>query len=47
MGTKISSNSEFRVLLHSPFKIYYKVVEPQQRINILHIWHGSRCPPKL
>jgi plasmid stabilization system protein ParE len=47
LGSKASFNSPLRILIHSPFKIYYKVIEPQQRIDILHIWHGSRRPPKI
>ncbi len=47
MGLKLSVRSRFRKLHHSPFNIYYEVVEPQQRIDILHIWHGSRRSPKL
>ncbi|MFN9428615.1 MAG: hypothetical protein ACK6DX_00555 [Acidobacteriota bacterium] len=47
MGTKVPGSSHYRVLHHSPFKIYCKIVEPQQRIDMLHILSGSRHPQIL
>lgn len=47
LGANIATPSQIRKMVHSPFSIYYKVFEPQQRIDILHIWHGSRRSPKL
>ncbi len=47
MGNLHTARSKARKFHFSPFVIYYRIVEPQQRIDILHIWHGSRRPPKL
>ena len=47
LGATFSEKDQIRKMIHSPFSIYYKVFESAQRIDILHIWHGSRRPPKL
>jgi plasmid stabilization system protein ParE len=35
-----------RKLLHSPFLIYYRVREGKREIEVLHLRHGARKPPK-
>lgn len=35
-----------RRLFHYPFHIYYKVDEDSKQIQVKHIWHSSRRPPK-
>jgi plasmid stabilization system protein ParE len=35
-----------RKLLHSPFLIYYQIREAKHEIEVLHIRHGARKPPK-
>jgi plasmid stabilization system protein ParE len=47
MGSIHQASSQARKILYTPFVIYYRIFEPQQRIDILHIWHGSRRPPTL
>ena len=47
MGSFHEVRTKTRKIHYSPFVIYYRVVEAQQRIDILHIWHGSRRSPKL
>jgi len=47
IGALHFARSNARKLHYSPFVIYYRIVEPQQRIDILHISHGSRRPLNL
>lgn len=46
MGGLIRKRSQIRKLLHSPFLVYYHVRENKRKIEILHIRHGARKPPK-
>jgi plasmid stabilization system protein ParE len=46
MGSLIRKRPVVRKLLHSPFLVYYQVGEAKREIEILHIRHGSRKPPK-
>ncbi len=42
LEASFSTKDRIRKRIHSPFSKYHKVFEPQQRIDILYIWHGSR-----
>ena len=46
MGGLIRKRSQIRKLLHSPFHVYYHVRESECVIEIVHIRHGARKPPK-
>jgi len=46
MGGLIRKRPLVRKLLHSPFLVYYQVREAKREIEILHIRHGARKPPK-
>jgi plasmid stabilization system protein ParE len=46
MGGLIRKRPLVRKLLHSPFLVYYQVREAKREIEVLHIRHGSRKPPK-
>jgi toxin ParE1/3/4 len=46
MGTLIRKRPRVRKLLHSPFLVYYHVREARREIEVLHIRHGARKPPK-
>jgi plasmid stabilization system protein ParE len=46
MGGLIRKRPFVRKLLHSPFLVYYRVREAGREIEILHIRHGARKPPK-
>jgi plasmid stabilization system protein ParE len=46
MGGLIPKRRQVRKLLHSPYLIYYSVDEEKRLIEILHIRHGSRKPPR-
>jgi len=46
MGGLIKKRAQVRKLLHSPFLVYYHIREGKREIEILHIRHGARKPPK-
>lgn len=46
MGGLIRKRPLIRKLLHSPFLIYYRVREAKRKIEVLHIRHGARKPPR-
>jgi plasmid stabilization system protein ParE len=46
MGGLIKERHLVRKLLHSPFLIYYQIRDADREIEILHIRHGARKPPK-
>ena len=46
MGGLIRKRPLIRKLLHSPFLVYYRVRETNREIEVLHIRHGARKPPK-
>jgi plasmid stabilization system protein ParE len=46
MGGMIRKRPLVRKLLHSPFLVYYQVREATHEIEVLHIRHGARKPPK-
>ena len=47
LGVALGYPSKVRKLLHSPYRIYYRVDEGRQAIEILHFWHGARQDPPL
>jgi plasmid stabilization system protein ParE len=46
MGSVIRKRLRVRRLLHSPILIYYRVDDDRRVIEILHLSHGARKPPK-
>jgi plasmid stabilization system protein ParE len=46
LGGLIRKRFLVRKLLHSPFLIYYRVREGKREIEVLHLRHGARKPPK-
>jgi len=46
MGAVIRKRRKVRKLLHSPVLVYYLVHEDMQTIEVLHLRHGARKPPK-
>jgi plasmid stabilization system protein ParE len=46
MGSSIRKRARVRKLVHSPILVYYQVREDQGLIEILHLRHGSRKPPR-
>jgi plasmid stabilization system protein ParE len=48
MGSAVKSQSPgTRRLLHTPFYMYYRVNRDAELIELLHIWHRSRIPPRM
>jgi plasmid stabilization system protein ParE len=46
MGSIVRKRPKVRKILHSPFLVYYHVCEAAGIIEIVHIRHGARKPPK-
>jgi plasmid stabilization system protein ParE len=46
LGGAIQRRRHIRKLIHSPFLVYYKLDDERNEIEILHIRHGARQPPK-
>jgi plasmid stabilization system protein ParE len=42
LGTPVVGVSNVRKLLHTPYKIYYRVQRRPPRVSVLHFWHGAR-----
>jgi plasmid stabilization system protein ParE len=36
-----------REILHRRYRIFYRVREPERRVEILTVWHGARQDPRL
>jgi len=46
MGQAIRGRTRVRKLLHSPILVYYRYHEDRKLIEVLHLRHGSRKPPR-
>lgn len=46
LGSVIRKRSRVRKLLHSPMLVYYRVDEEKRLIEILHLRHAARVPPR-
>lgn len=46
MGRTIQKRPRVRKLVHSPILVYYRCYEDRKVIEILHLRHGSRKPPR-
>ena len=46
MGASIRKHKGVRKLLHSPILVYYEIDEGNREVEILHLRHGSRRPPR-
>jgi toxin ParE1/3/4 len=46
MGNTIAKRPRVRKLLHSPILVYYRVLEAKGLIEVLHLRHVARKPPK-
>ena len=47
LGSPVLPLTNVRKFFHSPVRVYYRVYERQQRIEILYFWHSSRPDPEL
>jgi plasmid stabilization system protein ParE len=41
------ARGKLREIVYRPYRIFYDVDEEQQRVEILHVWHGAREEPKF
>jgi len=46
MGGSIRKRARVRKLVHSPIVVYYQIDERQRVIEVLHLRHAARKPPK-
>jgi plasmid stabilization system protein ParE len=46
MGALIRKRRNIRKLVHSPFLIYYRMHEEKHLVEVLHLRHGARRPPR-
>ena len=47
LGTPVRGRATVRKILHSPVRVYYRVLHKRKLIEILHFWHASRADPDL
>ena len=46
-GSRVRERSRVRKLTHSPIVVYYQLHEAKHLIEVLHMRHGWRRPPKF
>ena len=46
MGAVIRKRRNIRKLVHSPILIYYRINEQKHSVEIIHLRHGARRPPR-
>jgi plasmid stabilization system protein ParE len=46
MGNIVPKRPDVRKLLHSPIFVYYRLREKEGLIEVLHLRHAARKPPK-
>lgn len=46
IGAPVAGRPGLRNLLHTPIRIYYRILEDRRMVEIIHLWHGSRRPPR-
>ena len=44
-GELVPKRPRIRRLVHTPYKIYYRIHAVRKVVEILHFWHGSRRDP--
>ncbi len=45
LGVPVSKRPGVRKILHSPVRVYYRLHEKKNLIEILHFWHAARKNP--
>lgn len=46
IGVSSARSRGVRSVLHTPVRIYYRVDEQRQGVEIIHFWHTARKSPK-
>jgi len=47
IGTLVKQRKKIRTVLHTPVRIYYRIDEERQIVEILHFWHTARQEPNF
>ena len=47
IGTPVEQREKVRKVLHTPVRIYYRIDEKRQIVEILHFWHTARQEPNF
>ena len=47
IGAPVKRRGRVRKVLHTPVRIYYRIDEEKQIIEILHFWHTARQEPNF
>jgi plasmid stabilization system protein ParE len=47
IGVPVRERAGIRKLHHTPLRVYYRLHEDRDVIEILHFWHASRMDPPL
>ncbi len=47
IGAPVKRRERVRKILHTPVRIYYRIEEEKQIVEILHFWHTAREQPKF
>ena len=47
LGAWVPGKKRIRILVHSPFHVYYRVDANLQNVEIIRFWHASRRLPRF
>jgi plasmid stabilization system protein ParE len=47
IGVPVTDFPHVRSVLHTPIRVYYRVNDKRQSVEIVHFWHTARRRPKL
>ena len=47
LGSPVPRSPKIRKILHSPVRVYYRIHEDRQIIEVLYFWHSSRSDPRF
>lgn len=47
LGIVAGKSRGVRCILHTPVRIYYRVDDVRQCVEVIHFWHAARQQPKL
>ncbi len=47
IGNRVRERSRVRKLIHSPVVVYYQLREDKHLVEIVHLRHASRKPPRF
>ena len=47
MGKHVRGRAKVRTIVHRPYLIFYRYKAKENRVEILHFWHGARSRKRL